>query len=79
MKDKLIHVQLSENDRSTLGKGHIDFKEIIKALQSINYEGMLSIEAFSPRLSAANIWRKMFDSEEQLMRESLAFIKSNFS
>ncbi len=72
--NKLIHVQLSENDRSTLGKGHVRFDEIINALKSINYEGMLSIEAFSPKLAAANIWRKMFDSEEQLMRESYIFL-----
>jgi len=71
----LVHVQLSENDRSTLGKGRIDFEEILKALKSINYDGMLSIEAFSMKLPAANIWRKMFDSEEQLMKDSLAFIR----
>ena len=75
----LVHVQLSENDRSTLGKGRIDFQEIIKALQSVDYDGMLSIEAFSMKLPAANIWRKMFDSEEQLMRDSYQFLKSNFS
>lgn len=74
----LVHVQLSENDRSTLGKGRIDFEEIIKALKSINYEGMLSIEAFSMKLPAANIWRKMFDSEEQLMKDSLSFLKSHY-
>ncbi len=73
--DKLVHVQLSENDRSTLGKGHINFEEIIKSLQSVNYNGMLSIEAFSPKLAAANIWRKMYDSEEQLMKESYTFLK----
>jgi len=74
--DKLIHVQLSENDRSTLGQGHNDFKEILTALESINYSGMLSIEAFSQKLSAANIWRKMFDSEEQLITDSFKYLKS---
>lgn len=76
MGNRLIHVQLSENDRSTLGKGHTDFPEIIKALKEINYNGMLSIEAFSEKLSAANIWRKMFDSETQLMTASLKYLKS---
>lgn len=73
--NQLVHVQLSENDRSTLGKGHINFEEIISALKSINYDRMLSIEAFSTKLSAANIWRKMFDSEEQLMRDSFTYLK----
>ena len=71
----LIHVQLSENDRSTLGKGHIDFENILKTLKAMNYQGMLSIEAFSTKLAAANIWRKMFDSEYQLMSDSIAYLK----
>ena len=75
MGSRLVHVQLSENDRSTLGKGHINFPEIINALKKINYQGMISIEAFSTKLSAANIWRKMFDSESALMRDSFNFLK----
>jgi D-psicose/D-tagatose/L-ribulose 3-epimerase len=74
--DKLVHVQLSENDRGTLGKGRVEIPEVLKALQSIDYKGMLSIEAFSEKLVAANIWRKMFDSEEQLMRDSFSYLKS---
>ena len=73
--DKLVHVQLSENDRSTVGKGHIDFKKIIKTLKSMNYKGMVSIEAFSTKLAAANIWRPMFKSETQLMQDSIKYLK----
>lgn len=75
MGEKLVHVQLSENDRSTLGKGHINFHEIIKTLKKINYKGMISIEAFSTKLSAANIWRKMFNSESELIQESYNYLK----
>jgi D-psicose/D-tagatose/L-ribulose 3-epimerase len=75
MGSKLVHVQLSENDRSTLGKGHINFPEIINALNNINYQGMISIEAFSTKLSAANIWRKMFNSESELMHDSFNYLK----
>ena len=75
MGNNLVHVQLSENDRSTLGKGHINFSEIIKTLEKINYEGMISIEAFSAKLSAANIWRKMFNTESELMHESFNYLK----
>ena len=73
--DKLVHVQLSENDRSTVGKGHIDFEKIINTLKSMDYKGMISIEAFSMKLPAANIWRPMFESETQLMTDSLAYLK----
>lgn len=76
MGDKLVHVQLSENDRATLGQGHINFPEILQTLSKINYQGMISIEAFSTKLSAANIWRKMFDSEMQLVNDSINYLKS---
>ena len=73
--DYLVHVQLSENDRSTVGKGHIDFEKIIKTLKSMNYKGMVSIEAFSTKLSAAHIWRPMFESETQLMGDSIKYLQ----
>ena len=79
MGDRIAFVQLSENDRSTPGKGNVDWAGTIAALQDINYQGTLSIEAFSQKLPAANIWRKMFVSEEQLMRDGLAFIKQNLA
>jgi D-psicose/D-tagatose/L-ribulose 3-epimerase len=74
--DKLVHVQLSENDRGTLGSGRVEIDTVLKALKENNYKGMLSIEAFSEKLAAANIWRKMFDSEEQLMRDSFAYLNA---
>lgn len=76
MGDRLVHVQLSENNRGTLGSGHVDFKDILTALEDINYQGMISIEAFSSKLSAANIWRKMFDAEMQLVNDSIQYLKS---
>ena len=76
MGNRLVHVQLSENHRGTLGAGHVDFKNILTALDDINYKGMVSIEAFSSKLSAANIWRNMFDSEMQLVKDSIQYLKS---
>jgi D-psicose/D-tagatose/L-ribulose 3-epimerase len=78
MGDRIAFVQLSENDRSTPGKGHVPWDSVFQALTDIDYQGWLSIEAFSPKLTAANIWRKMFDSEEQLMRDGLAFIQGEW-
>jgi len=77
MGDRLVHVQLSENTRGTLGSGHVDFESILSALSSIGYTGMISIEAFSTKLAAANIWRKMFESEMQLVNDSIQFLKTH--
>jgi D-psicose/D-tagatose/L-ribulose 3-epimerase len=76
MGNRLVHVQLSENDRGILGRGHVDFTSILQALDQIGYKGMVSVEAFSTKLAAANIWRKMFDSEMELVQESYQYLKS---
>jgi D-psicose/D-tagatose/L-ribulose 3-epimerase len=79
--DVLAHVHISENDRSTPGKGGIHWDETFDALFGIGYDGWLVVEAFGlalPEIAAATkIWRRMFDSEEQLAREALAFMKSH--
>ncbi|MCA9269934.1 MAG: sugar phosphate isomerase/epimerase [Planctomycetales bacterium] len=81
--DVLCHVHISENDRSTPGTGGIRWKDNWDALKEIGYDGWLMIEAFGlalPELAAATkIWRRMFDSEEQLARDGLAFMKSEYA
>ena len=80
--DVMIHVHISENDRSTPGKGAVNWKETFEALKKIQYKGSLTIEAFGlalPELAAATkIWRRMFDDEEQLAKQGLAFMKSRW-
>jgi D-psicose/D-tagatose/L-ribulose 3-epimerase len=46
MGDRLKHMHISENDRSLIGEGHVDFPRIINALQTIGYKGYLMIEGF---------------------------------
>jgi len=81
--DVLCHVHISENDRSTPGKGNVRWAENFDTLKAINYDGWLMIEAFGlalPELAAATkIWRRMFDSEEQLARDGLAFMKAEYA
>jgi len=76
----LVQVQISENDRSTPGKGHVNFREVFDTLDEVGFSGPIAIEAFGltpPDLAAAaNIVRKMFASPEQLAEEGLMFIKS---
>jgi len=78
--DVMAHVHISENDRSTPGKGDIKWDETFDTLKEVGYDGWLMIEAFGlalPELAAATkIWRRMYDSEEQLARDGLAFMKT---
>lgn len=76
----LVHIQLSENDRSTPGQGHIPFDEVFRVLQEVDYTGPIAIEAFGPNppelATATHIFRPMFQSPEQLAVDGLSFIKS---
>lgn len=76
-----IHVHISENDRSTPGQGSIPWVETFETLKETGYDGWMVIEAFGlalPEIAAATkIWRRMYDSEEQLARDGLAFMKKH--
>lgn len=80
--DQMVHVHISENDRSTPGEGGVDWDSSFAALKEANYDGWLMIEAFGlalPEIAAATkIWRRMFPSEEHVAREGLAFMKSRW-
>jgi D-psicose/D-tagatose/L-ribulose 3-epimerase len=80
--EHIVHIHISENDRSTPGKGGVNWKETFAALRKIKFNGSLTIEAFGQKLpalaAATKIWRRMFESEERLAEEGLAFMKSQW-
>ncbi|QJW89531.1 sugar phosphate isomerase/epimerase [Spirosoma taeanense] len=79
----LVHVQISENDRSTPGQGHIDFDTVFATFDEVGYDGPIAIEAFGPNppelAAATHIFRPMFSSPEQLATDGLAFIRSELA
>ena len=80
--DVIKHVHISENDRGTPGKGHIDWRGTFKALRSGGYDQWLVIEAFGralPDLAAATrVWRDFFPSRDGVYIEGLKFIKKQW-
>jgi D-psicose/D-tagatose/L-ribulose 3-epimerase len=82
-KDVLVHVHLSESDRSTPGTGQVAWRETFAGLREIGYDRGVAIEAFGgslPELAAATkIWRRMYESEEQLVRDGASFIRSGLA
>jgi D-psicose/D-tagatose/L-ribulose 3-epimerase len=81
--DVLVHVHLSESDRSTPGTGQVAWDETFSAIGEIGYDGWVVIEAFGDALpelaGATKIWRRMFESEEQLAREGSAFVRAGLA
>lgn len=81
--DRIAHVHISESDRGVPGTGGVAWDAIFEALREIGYDGWLTVEAFGnflPNLAAATrIWRRLFDSEDELARESLHFLQARLA
>lgn len=80
--ERIAGVHASENDRSTPGAGHVPWAEVAEALEEVGYDGWVTIEAFGqalPDIAAATcIWRRMYETEEKLARDGLAFLRRTF-
>ena len=80
LKDCLVHVHISENDRSTPGAGNVRWPENFDTLREIGYDNLMVVEAFGLALEklvpATKIWRRMYESEKQLATDALAFMKA---
>jgi len=78
----LSHVHISENDRGTPGRGHIDFAAAFKALKNSGYDDWLTIEAFGralpPLAAATRVWRDFFPTPTQVYREGYATIRNGW-
>ncbi|QDV06944.1 D-tagatose 3-epimerase [Planctomycetes bacterium Poly30] len=81
--ESLVHVHISENDRGTPGQGQVRWQESFAALRRIGYDGCLTIEAFGQSLpaiaAATKIWRRMYETEDQLAADGLAFLKQTWA
>ncbi|MDY0165134.1 MAG: sugar phosphate isomerase/epimerase [Thermoguttaceae bacterium] len=79
LKDHLVHVHISENDRSTPGTGNVRWPENFDTLHEIGYDNLMVVEAFGLSLenliAATKIWRRMYASEMQLAGDALKFMK----
>jgi D-psicose/D-tagatose/L-ribulose 3-epimerase len=77
------HVHISENDRGTPGRGHIDFPGIFKALKGIGYDDWLTIEAFGRGLvelaAATKVWRDFFPDPKQVYQEGFVVIRDGWA
>ncbi len=77
------HVHISENDRGTPGKGHVDWPGVFKALKGGGYDGWLTIEAFGralPELAAATrVWRDFFPTQEEVYTAGLKHIRDGWA
>ena len=71
-------MHISENDRGVPGTGSVAWDGTFAALRDIGCDGWLTVEAFGnflPDLAAATkIWRKLFESEDELAAGAYSFL-----
>ena len=81
--DKLIHFQVSENYRGTPGTGQTRWDEIVRGLRKIGYDGVVSIESFTPEVKelagAVCIWRPLADNQDDFASNGLRFLEELFN
>ncbi len=75
----IAHVHISESDRGTPGSGQVNWQAVFDGLREIDYEGWLTIEAFSRNnpefASAINVWRNFQPTMEEIYRDGYKFIR----
>ena len=69
----LGHFHTSENNRGIPGTGQVNWHDVYKGLNEINYSGWLVIESFY--IGFGNIWKPVTSSPEQLITKGLANLK----
>jgi D-psicose/D-tagatose/L-ribulose 3-epimerase len=76
---KLIHVQVSENYRGTPGTGQARWEELKRGLETIDYNGTISIESFTPDnkelAGAVCFWHPMAESQDKFASDGLRFLR----
>ncbi len=76
----LGHFHCVASNRKLPGQGHLDWQEIRLALDEINYQGALGIEAFplpdTETGRTVHTWRPLVNNLDDDAREAVSFIRS---
>ncbi|KFC18284.1 sugar phosphate isomerase/epimerase family protein [Chryseobacterium sp. FH1] len=76
---KLKHVHITESNRGMLGEGTVNWEELFKALNEIDFEGNLVLENFSSSIPGlqqmVSLWQKSPYDADELAVKSLDFLK----
>lgn len=73
----LAHVHVADSNRQGVGRGHIDFRRLLRALTEIDYTGALALEPLPPLSNPyeAIAGRRTLETAELFARESLTLLR----
>ncbi|HEU5319039.1 MAG TPA: TIM barrel protein, partial [Chloroflexota bacterium] len=76
------HVHAAENDRGSVGSGHVDWPGVAGALKHLDYDGWIVAETFTatiPEIAAATaIWRPLVPNPWTYAHESITTLRRLF-
>ena len=75
--DYLVNMHISDSNREPPGRGHTDFRAIMKSLKEIRYEGYLVLEPVPPGSNAIFDATRpsAFITRDEYAREGIAYLK----
>ena len=76
-KGKIVHVHVADNNRLAPGRGHIDFEEILHALNSIDYQGYISLETYC--ISPEQLYLPNYEDADAEVAQAKAFLSKIIS
>lgn len=76
-RGKIAHVHVADNNRLAPGRGHIDFKEILHALNSIDYQGYISLETYC--ISPEQLYLPNYEDADAEVTQAKAFLSKIIS
>ena len=75
---KLMHIHLADSNRQIPGTGHIDFLEMVRTLNEMNYSGYMSVDSVPPKpdwktlLEGSITFMKQMEQQAELQRSIAA-------
>jgi D-psicose/D-tagatose/L-ribulose 3-epimerase len=79
VREKLIHLQVSENHRGIPGSGQTPWQSFRQGIEKSGYRGTITIESFTPEIKelagAVCIWKNLAPSQDGFAIEGLDFLK----
>jgi D-psicose/D-tagatose/L-ribulose 3-epimerase len=77
---RLGYIHLAESDRGTPGTANVDWDEVFRGLEDIDYGGALAMESFAAVneaiIGATALWRDVVGDPDALVRDGLAFLRA---
>jgi len=80
---KIFNFHACSNTRGTPGEDHFDWTAIVETLHMINYKNPIVIESFTDKITeiakAVSLWRPLAESQDDLAKNGLKFLKKVFA